>query len=153
MDEKGYMAERVEDQLNWYDQRSTWNQSRYKLLKSIEIGAAAGVPVVIATAEFVGNWGFLPSLLRWAGAILGAGVVVLSGIQGICKYQENWVTYRTTAEMLRHEKYFYETDAGPYMGARDKFSLLVHRVEELISQENTNWRKYINQEEKKEEAV
>ncbi|MFH1719551.1 MAG: DUF4231 domain-containing protein [Planctomycetota bacterium] len=153
MDEKGYMAERVEDQLNWYDQKSMWNQARYKLFKSVEIAAAAGVPVVIATAEFVGTISFLPSLLRWAGAILGAGVVVLSGIQGICKYQENWVTYRTTAEMLRHEKYFYETDSGPYKGAKEKFSLLVHRVEELISQENTNWRKYINKEESKEETA
>jgi hypothetical protein len=149
MDEKGYIAERVEDQIHWYDQKSMWYQSRYKLFKSIEIGAAAGVPVVIATAEFVGNLGFLPSLLRWLGAILGASVVVLSGIQSICKYQENGAAYHTTAEMLKHEKYFYETESGPYRGVNDKFTLLVQRVEELISQENTNWQKYITKEEKK----
>ncbi len=45
------------------------------------------------------------------------------------------ITYRSTAEALRHERYLYLANAGPYL-AEDRHSQLAERIEGLISQEH-----------------
>lgn len=143
MDEKEYIEQRLEDQIGFYDRASIRCQRKYKYLKITEIVCAASVPVGIGLAELAGEWLYWPSILRGLAAVLGASVAIVSGVMAACKYQENWLAYRTTCEMLRHEKYFYETGCGHYKGVTDKLCLLVRCAEELISQENTNWRKYM----------
>ncbi len=143
MDENEYIEQRLEDQIGYYDRASIRNQWRYKCLKVTEIICAASVPVGIGLAELVGEAQYWPAIFRGLAAVLGASVAIVSGVMAACKYQENWLAYRTTCEMLRHEKHFYETGSGRYEGVTDRFSLLVRCVEELISQENTNWRKHM----------
>jgi uncharacterized protein DUF4231 len=119
--------ERLEDQLHWYDGKSGTNQRRYKWLKVLEIAVAAALPVVAAVHSPV-----------WVTGGLAAVVVVLEGIQHIFQFHEHWVTYRSTAEALKNERYLYLARAGPYAGAnRDR--LLAERVEALLSQEHTKW--------------
>jgi Protein of unknown function (DUF4231) len=48
------------------------------------------------------------------------------------------VLYRSTAEALKHEKYLFLTDAGPYASA-DRLRVLAERIECLISQEHAKW--------------
>jgi len=55
------------------------------------------------------------------------------------KYQENWISYRTTCETLRKEFHYYEAGIHDYEDAEDRESLFVDRVESLISRENTLW--------------
>ena len=55
------------------------------------------------------------------------------------KYQENWISYRTTAETLKKEIHFYEATIQGYENVEDKEALFVERVESLISRENTFW--------------
>lgn len=148
MSETDYPKERLEDQIDYYNNSSKRNQRKYKYLKLAEIVCAASIPVGIGLAELVGNVPFWPAALRGLSAALGALVAVVSGAMAAYKYQENWLAHRTTCEMLTHEKYFYETGCGPYQGAEDRLSLLVNRVEELISQENTNWHKYMDEQSK-----
>jgi hypothetical protein len=119
--------ERLEDQLRWYDGKAVRNQRRYKWLKVLEIAVAAALPVVAALHSPV-----------WVTGGLGAVVVVLEGVQHIFQFQENWITYRTTAEALRNERYLYLAKAGPYAGeGRDR--VLAERIEVLLSQEHTKW--------------
>jgi hypothetical protein len=72
-------------------------------------------------------------------AALGASVVVLEGLQQLNQYQQNWTTYRSTAEALKHEKYLFLALAGPYAGAASSSKLLADRIEGLISQEHAKW--------------
>ena len=37
MTEEEYLTERLEDQLNWYDKKSQFNQKRFKRLRTVEI--------------------------------------------------------------------------------------------------------------------
>ncbi len=149
MDDTAYIKNRLEDQIDYYDRASARHKWWYMHLKVAEIACAASIPVVLAISELAGNAEYAPSILRGLAAALGAGVAILSGVQGIGKYQENWMAYRTTCEMLRHEKFFYETSSGPYKDPTNKAGLLVQRVEELISRENTNWQRYMEEPEKK----
>ena len=55
-----------------------------------------------------------------------------------CSFHENWISYRSTCEQLKHEKYLCLAEAGPYRD-EDRDRLLAERVEEQISREHTQW--------------
>jgi hypothetical protein len=121
--------ERLEQQIGWYDSRSNQNQRRFKWCKYTEIVAAAAIPV----STGVGG----PATI---GAVLGGVILALEGVQHLNQYQQNWITYRSTAEALKHEKYLYLAGAAHYGRARDDaHALLAERVEGLVSQEHAQW--------------
>jgi hypothetical protein len=86
----GATAERLDDQIDWYDRKSIFNQRLYKWLKIIEIVAAAIIPVVALTNNV--------NPLVIAG--LGVVIIVLEGLQNINQFHHNWITYRSTCEDL-----------------------------------------------------
>ena len=65
--------------------------------------------------------------------------MTLEGLQQLQQYQQNWTTYRSTCERLKHEKYLYLAQAGPYTKAPRPDALLAERVEGLVSQEHAAW--------------
>lgn len=131
MSEDEYIEQRLCDQINWYDNKSSSAQRMYKRLRGAEFICAALIPVL---AAFGDKNACVPIVM----GVLGAVVVVLASFLSLGQYQENWVQYRTTCEALRHEKYRFLTRTGPY-GDKSAFSLLVDRVESLISKENSEW--------------
>jgi len=120
--------ERLEDQIGWYDRKSRLNQRWYKRLKFMVMISAVLVPAV-ATAE----WG------RPFAAGLGVLIAAAEGLQQLNQYQSNWLSYRSTCEALRHEKYLFLALAGPYAASAKPESLLAERVEALVSQEHAKW--------------
>jgi hypothetical protein len=120
--------ERLEDQIAWYDRKSMENQQWFKRSKVAAIVAAALVPF----ASGIGA----PAAITGA---LGVFIVVLEGLQGLNQYQNNWTTYRSTCEELKHEKYLWLGKAGPYASAENPDALLAERVESLISREHAKW--------------
>jgi hypothetical protein len=120
--------DRLEDQVGWYDRKSQGAQRAYKRLKVLQLVAAAAVPVV-AAAEAA----------AWITAGFGGVVLVLEGVQQLGQYQSNWITYRSTCEALKHEKYLYLAGAGPYSNSEDRSMVLAEHVEGLVSQEHARW--------------
>lgn len=55
------------------------------------------------------------------------------------QYHENWISYRSTAEQLKHEKYLWLSKAGPYKDTEAPEVMLAERVESLISREHAKW--------------
>jgi hypothetical protein len=104
------------------------DQRWFRTLKGMQLVAAAAIPVV-ATLD-------APAVVT---GTLGAAIVVIEGFQQLNQHQQNWVSYRSTAEALKHEKYLYQAGAGPYEQARSPAVLLANRVEGLISQEHAIW--------------
>jgi hypothetical protein len=119
--------ERLEDQLAWYDRKSGENQRCYKWLKLLELAVAGALPVVAGVQSPV-----------WVTGGLAAVIVVLEGAQHLYQFQEHWITYRSTAEALKHERYLYLAKAGPYVD-EDRHWQLAERLEGLISQEHAKW--------------
>lgn len=119
---------RLEDQIAWYDAKSEQNQLWFKVLKVCQIVVAAAIPVAAAASA--------PAWLMGGG---GALIVVLEGLQQLQQYQQNWITYRSTCERLKHEKFLFLGHAGPYSTAPGPESLLAERVEGLVSQEHAAW--------------
>jgi len=125
-----YLKERYEDQINWYDKKSMWNQKLYRHFQWSVIILAAITPVLVAIA---------PVATRWPAVIVAALVAIGTSILKTFKYQENWINYRTTCETLRKEIHFYRVGLGDYGDSEDREALFVERVESLISRENTIW--------------
>jgi hypothetical protein len=127
-DEQNPTLQRLEDQIAWYDRKSGECQRRFKWLKALVIGAAASIPVVAAFDVPV-----------YVAGILGAVVVVTEGVLHVNQYHQNWITYRSTAEALKHEKYLFLARADVYGGSKKPLRLLAERIEGLISQEHARW--------------
>lgn len=120
--------ERLDDQIGWYDRKSIRNQCVFKCLKVIVIGSAALIPLSAGLR--------MPAVVTGG---LGVLVAFLEGLQQLNQYDHNWVTYRSTCESLKHEKYLYLAKAGPYSTANDAHALLAERIESLISREHAKW--------------
>lgn len=128
MPDQNATLDRLDDQIGWYDRKSLSNQARFKLLKVVTLVAAGLVPILaLANA---------PSI-----AVAGVGflVVVVEGLQQLNQYYANWISYRSTCEALKHEKFLFLAKAGPYGAAADSIVLLAERIEGLVSQEHAKW--------------
>lgn len=126
--------QRLENQIQWYDTRSGGAQRGYKTAKIAELILAAAIPIT----------SLLPLEDHWRAAIAslcGAAIIVIEGLCHLNQWQHNWITYRSTCEALRHEKYTYLEKAGPYkeLADPDARKELVDRVESLISTEHSKW--------------
>ncbi|MCL6611028.1 MAG: DUF4231 domain-containing protein [Peptococcaceae bacterium] len=132
MTEEQYITERLDNQIEWYDKKSTWNQYWFKRLKTLELLLSASIPAAIG---YVAEQPWLKIYIAMAGAT----IAIITGIHGLYNFQENWIQYRATCEMLKHEKYMFLAGSGIYTDTQDTFCLLVDRVENIISHENINW--------------
>lgn len=121
---------RLEDQIAWYDRKSSSAQRAFKRIKVTEILAAAVIP-------FLAGISLPHDKLIIAG--LGVLITILEGFLHLNQYQQIWGSYRSTCEALKHEKYVYLAKAGPYAGAADPRALLAERVESTVSQEDAQW--------------
>ena len=123
---------RLDDQLRWYHRKSGENQKRYKQIKVAQLILAGAIPVFALVGA---TWG------RWVTAIVGASVTILEGLQQLGQYNNLWVTYRATAEQLKHEKCLFLARSGPYSNLEEEeaLRLLAERVEERVSTEHAKW--------------
>lgn len=140
MNKEEYLDKRLEDQIDWYSRKSQFNQRWYKRLRVVEIVSASIIPFLAG----------MKNSIPYSEWIIGGLGVVIAGTAtaiSIYKLQENWIQYRTTAEILKHEKFLYLTKTTPYT-SENNFNLLVQRVESLISKENYQWAMYAKKQEK-----
>jgi len=132
MTEEEYFFERLDKQIGWYDDKSMWNQKWYTRLKRVELILSALIPVAV---PFTTEYGLIKIIIAIAGSV----IAIITGIHGLYNFHENWIQYRSTCEILKREKYMYQTRSGIYSEAADPFRLLVERAENIISHENINW--------------
>lgn len=123
---------RLEDQIRWFDDKSSHHQRWYRRLKLVSIGAAALVPLFTG----LDGWAIIAGLL-------GVLIVVVEGLLHINQHYDNWVRYRATCEDLRHEKYLYLARAAAYRDLDDgtAFRVLAANVETLLTAEGEAWRR------------
>jgi len=124
---------RLEDQLQWYDDNGTRCRHWYRRLKFAQLALAILIPVT----------GLLPApdAAKWAAGLAGTTIALLEAVQQMNQYSLLWITYRATAERLKHEKFLFLSAAGPYRGSTEpeRLTLLAERVEEHVSSEHGSW--------------
>lgn len=140
-----YLKDRYEGQINWYETKSAKNKKYYTFFQWGVIVLSAILPVLVV---------LLTHELKWVTATIAAILAIGTAGLKTFKFQENWVNYRTIAETLKKERYFYEAELDDYKDTSDKESLFVERVESLISREHSLWfTKHVEKEEEKEKKA
>jgi|SRR5882724_1808572 len=127
---------RLEIQIDWYDRKSRYNQRMFKGMKMATIVISVSIPLFAAYSSYKPIPGPVIALITGG---LGATIALLEAIQQLNQYHHNWITYRSTAETLKHEKYLFLSTAGPYAAADNPKALLAERVESSVSQEHAKW--------------
>jgi len=128
MTQTDVVLDRLEDQISWYDKKASWNERMFKRLRIATIVMSSSIPLSAAFVKY--------ALITGA---LGALIALFEGLQQLNQHHQNWITYRSTAEALKHEKYLFLSTAGSYASSTNPKTLLAERVESLVSQEHSKW--------------
>jgi hypothetical protein len=111
-----------------YHRAATSTRLVYQVMKTVSLVVAAAVPVVAAASA--------PAALT---ASLAAVVVVLEGAQQLFQLQPHWISYRTTAEMLRRHAFLYASQVEPYHDRRTRRHNLAMFIDTAVADEGTRW--------------
>jgi uncharacterized membrane protein (Fun14 family) len=144
MSPQEYVEQRINDQISWYDRKSTTNQRWFKRLRFAEIVAAATIPFLAGFAD-------KSFPIKIVIGVLGVFVAVIASLLGLLQLQVHWIEYRAIAESLKKEKILFWTQTEPYNND-DAFHLLVQRVEALLLKENIEWAQSVMKPPKGEES-
>lgn len=144
-----YLENRLENQMNWFDRKSSLYQRKYKKFKHWEFIIAAFIPVVVTFSAM----GFVEKTIIFQGgdvminlSIIFQMLAALGGVMLIIfnknleleEYFKYWKDYRSNAEALQFERMRYLTRTEPY-DEDDAYPRLVERVEHLLNRENLKW--------------
>ncbi len=131
MNAEEYIQNRVDEQIDWYYERSEAAKLKHRAMRTMELVVAGTVPVLagFASSNTVGEV---------LVAVVGASIVVLVALQELGQYHKQWLECRSICDALRQERALYLTGSGPY-GAGDLFPQFVQRVEGLIVGERGSW--------------
>jgi hypothetical protein len=128
-----YKQERLQKEIDWHSNKAKENKIRFQICQIIILVAGAIIPIINAP-----NFG---DPQRIISAIIGGLIVVITGLTQLEKYQENWILYRTSTELLKKERYFFENNVGDYSNPdeKERNKLLVERVESIVSAETSKY--------------
>ena len=132
-----YLAERLAQYQAWYDKKAVRTKSLYLRMRAFTVVGGGLVPVL---ANVGAEW--LPAgvpIVRILLTGISLLVVIFVSLESVFHYREQWKNYRSTEQLLGHEKVRFQARVGPYKGLseQDAFLLLVERVEDAIAAENT----------------
>jgi len=136
-----YINDRLDNQIDWYDQKSAHHQMWFKILKSGAITFSIFIPITSC---------FLHENFKLISVILSSGILFFEGMISLFNHQKNWIEYRKTSELLKQEKFMYLFKSGVYRDEKYPNITLVERCETIISNENINWANLQTNNDKKE---
>lgn len=139
MKQESYLL-RLDEQVDWYDRKATFNQRAYKRLQAIAVVLGAMTPLLLAL-----NLTLMPVAPRWdqwlltlLPIVVSVAATVASSFLTTYKYRDNWLQFRDTCERLRRERALYEAGVAVY-GGPDAFIAFVERCEGIMAGENEVW--------------
>lgn len=128
-DIKTYVQKRFEETKKYYKKRSKQYGRLFIVLQILVISVGTLIPVINAIYPSNNIANVLP-----VSSILGALIVVLSGILGLLKVQEFWLLYTSTLDELEREYELFLHGIGPYNLGDDKRKerVFISRIEDII---------------------
>ncbi|MEV5838493.1 DUF4231 domain-containing protein [Nocardia sp. NPDC052112] len=126
---EAYIVDRLEQYQGWYDKKAVKMKARHLQIRVLSVGGGVTVPALVN----------LP--FAWASAVVTVVSLVVAAsvsLESVFKYREQWKNYRSTEQLLGHEKVYFNTRTGPYeqLDNNTAFRTLVERVEGAIAAEN-----------------
>lgn len=125
-----YIETRLCQYQGWYDAKATRMKAMHLRMRTVSVVGGALVPVFVNLDL---------AFARVTATVLSVVVVAAVSLESVYRYREQWKNYRSTEQLLGHERVYFETKVGPYhnLPKREAFSTLVARVEKAIANENS----------------
>jgi hypothetical protein len=135
METTDYIKERFQKQFDWLSEKAEKNQRKYRILRVITLFCAISLPFLTGYASDE-RW-YLKVIIGFLGIIIAFS----EGLLSLYKYQDNWITYRNTVNVLGREKVMYDTMSGVYfkLSPEDAFHTFVNNIESILANENSLW--------------
>jgi hypothetical protein len=127
----GYALRVADDSYRWYQGAAIKARRYYRASEIIQLLIAAAIPV---SAVLVPDDAKAP-------AILGATLVVLTGLKSIFHWQDDYLRFSAAREAVEAERRLYLTDAEPYDDPSTRERLLANAVTRIERQEMEVWTK------------
>ncbi len=124
-----YAVKLADGSFEWYRTRSIRSRRLYKSTEVSLIIAAALVPLSVV---------LVPKRPEVA-ALLGAFIVVTSGLKAIFRWHENYLRYSEAREVIEGERRAYHTMSEPYDDLSTRDQLLVRAVTKIEQGEMRVW--------------
>lgn len=133
-----YIERRYKKQLEWYEKHARNSRIIFYSFQFLIILASSLIPVINVIPSNLTETEGMASV-RLFSSMLGASVVVITGILQITKAQENWVSYRSAAELIKSEYQKFKLLVGDYSGENypsesERIQLFVNRMETIFSE-------------------
>ncbi|RII13041.1 hypothetical protein DSC45_24635 [Streptomyces sp. YIM 130001] len=114
----------------WYDKKAVKTKAMHLRMRTVSVVGGALVPVLVNLDL---------SFAKLTATVLSLVVVGSVSLESVYRYREQWKNYRSTEQLLAHERVYFETKVGPYRELSDDeaFTTLVARVESAIANENS----------------
>src|SRR5918995_4816567 len=147
-----YIEKRYKKQLQYYEKHSSDNRVRFYISQIVIIVVSALIPIINTIPSESTNI----DAIKMASSIFGFIIIVATGFLQLTKSQENWISYRSTAELLKSEYNLFKMKSGDYSDEkigndnRKREQLFVNRIETIISEEG---KKFLSSHEKFEVDV
>ncbi|MER7955255.1 MULTISPECIES: DUF4231 domain-containing protein [unclassified Streptomyces] len=125
-----YIEDRLAQYQEWYDRKATKMKAMHLRMRTVSVVGGALVPVLVNL-----DLGFA----KMTATVLSLVVVASVSLESVFRYREQWKNYRSTEQLLGHERVYFAARVGPYqhLSDRDCFTTLVARVEKAIASENS----------------
>ncbi|NRQ36300.1 DUF4231 domain-containing protein [Nonomuraea sp. NN258] len=127
----GYALRVADDSYTWYRGAAIKARRHYRLSEILQLLISAAIPV---SAVMNPNDAKAP-------AILGAILVVLTGLKSIFHWQDDYLRFSAAREAVEAERRLYLTGAEPYADLSTKDQTLAAAVTRIERQEMEVWTK------------
>lgn len=133
-----YLKYRVTQYQSWYDKKASMMKTRYQWMRAFSVVGGGVVPVLININSSFAIYGI--PVTQTIVTIISLLVVIVVSLESVFHFREQWKNYRSTEQIIGHERFLFCTRVGRYrdMNESNSFKLFVERVEEIISIENSS---------------
>ncbi len=128
-EDPGYAMELANESYRWYQIHANQSRLFYKISESVLLVVAAAIPT---SAVMTRHNATVP-------AILGAVVVVLTGLRSVFHWHDNYLRFSGAREAVEAERRLYHTGADPYGDATTKDQVMVAEVTRIEQEETVGW--------------
>jgi hypothetical protein len=125
----GYAMRIANESYNWYKIAAIRSRRLYKTLEVTVLVIGAAIPT---SAVLFADNASIP-------AVLGAVVVVLTGLRSIYHWHENYIRFSQAREAVEGERRLYRTGARPYDNAATRDQKLAGAVSRIEQEEMRGW--------------
>ncbi|WP_430786544.1 DUF4231 domain-containing protein [Actinoplanes sp. G11-F43] len=131
--DNGYARNIADASFEWYQRAATKSRKLHQ-------GTAASIQIVAAAIPVAAVLSPQSALVP---AVLGAVIVILTGLRSIFDWQENYIRFSGAREAVEAERRRYLTGAEPYADPSARDQKLVAAVTRIEQQEMKAWFKVV----------